>query len=91
MQTGTGLRTLTAEQQFLLERLFQLIALQQSRTWGYMNEAGHTLVTRSIYAVYCDCVDAGVTAEAQTLLDLLPRITVTRPAVTAGDAHVLAG
>lgn len=84
MYIGARQDALTEEQQTFLERLFRLINLQQDEMWGQLNEVGRTLVRRAIYAVYCDCVDAGASAEAQWLLERLPRGTAVAAAAPAG-------
>jgi len=52
---------------YFLKRLSRLLHLRSEQS-GQLNEDGILLIDRGIYSTYCDAVDLGVTAEAQTLL-----------------------
>jgi len=50
-----------------LRRLNRLLLLRRQQA-EQLNGDGLKLIDRGIYSTYCDCVDLGVTSEAQKLL-----------------------
>lgn len=54
-----------------LRRLNRLLRLRYEQG-TQLNSEGVRLLDRAIYATYCDCVDLGISGEAQQLLHRFP-------------------
>ncbi len=54
-----------------LRRLQRLLRVR-SEQGGQLNAEGIRLLDRAIYSTYCDCVDMGISGEAQQLLRRFP-------------------
>lgn len=63
---------LTSLQLMFLVRLARLVGLQNQETIReQLSEDGYGLLRRATYSTYCDCVNAGVGAEARGMLRAL--------------------
>ena len=75
--TGEALPLLEAEGRYSALQLHFLRRLQRflrvrSEQGSQLNAEGVRLLDRAIYSTYCDCVDLGISAEAQQLLRWFP-------------------